>query len=1360
VVAIALALATTYQFESKQLTAAITNLFELANVHTKRNDVTGATQALETILAHEPTRREAYDQARTLYASAKQWSAWATLTSKFLPNLKGTERLTTLDELAERHEVSLIDQPGAFDWACQAVRLDPASGERRERVERLSRHLHREAQLAKLYQELLEGVPFSQAYVAISLTLASVEDEVLDRVDAAGKALIQLLEQDPGNADALLALGKMYERRGMHAKLASTLELELETAKTAAERAKLLERLAKLHEEQLKDPKGAANALQRLFELERTPERAGLLIALHQRHQQWPEAINMLLALRQLMPTPNERAKIQLQICELYESKLDDSEAAVAGYHQALELDPASPIAFRALERLYLELERPAELLRAYERRLVRVDEVAEKIELLYKSATLFEQRGGRVQADRCLVQITEAKPSELHALEELARLRRIDERWKPLTETLTRLVEVLDDAPRRAALCTELGHVFVHLRDPAVSLKWWNKALEYQLDHRPAIQALAQLHQQEGRWQEAAKYLDRDAVMEQEPAKRAELEFQSGVVKEERLRQVAPAKDSYRRALSADPVHLPSLRRLRALFLKAGEWKDYEGNLEHEATRAPQPADRFAAALELAHHNKARAHDSDNAIRWYEHALAQKPGALDAALPLADLLLAAKAWPRAVAVLQLCASGLEAEKPLRKAELVQRLCQLGDATRQIGKDKQALAEWDRALALEPMQPEALRGQFEVLDDTGKSAEAMVKLEQLLQAQPRAADRAHLHTRLGELYWQHGRAAEAQAAGERALSVEAGNIGALKLLVATCEEQSLFEKSVLYRQRLAGLLPEPERPGMLFELGVVAQEKLKKPARAIEAYVGSLALKPNEKRVLERLHVAYREAGHNRKAAETLQSLIELPELSVNERRGHTLSLAEQVAKGNELDRAAAILEKGLDRDPTFTEAFQTLEQLLTNAQQWAKLDGGFERMIARLGEQPPTSAARASLWRRVAELRKARLKDPAKALTALEQAARLLPNDVATQEAYGDLAIEFPNRVEDAVLAYQRALPLTTTPEKYRAAVARLAARRNDLDTALLAARASVMLGATPPAEKALLDKWAAQLSGPPQFRAPVSDQSWKEQLLHPDTRGPLGELMAFLYENAGAKYSADPSDFKLVPKKHTLDLRAASHPSLRQLALTGRALGFESLNVLSPWFAPQSSSKRSPHPDDQASFRIYPTFPFTLVVGERFFNEKDPAALAALIGSRLAYLRPELALSQWPSDQLWLTFEAALCLAQESRTSTADPKMLKNEIKRLSKALSNQARAELPQKVFRYLKVAKSDDLPRYFDGARQTPIRTALLVAADFAATARIFPEGEAAHGSLRQLLHFALGGELAALRKATGCALVAR
>ncbi|MFT3843006.1 MAG: hypothetical protein QM723_38815 [Myxococcaceae bacterium] len=1356
----ALSLAAAYQLESKQLTAAIATLFELAQVHGKRNDVAGATQALETILLHEPARREAYDQARTLYANAAQWSDWANLVSTFLPHLETAEKLKVLDELAERHEVNLIDPPGAFDWAQQVVRLDPASPERRARIERLARSLHREAALAKLYRELLQGISFSRAYVAIALSLASVEDEVLDQVDAAGKTLIQLLEQDPGNAEALAALGKMYERRAMHLQLANTLELELETAKTAADRARLLERIARLHEEKLKDPKAAAHALQRMFELDRTPERAGLLIALHQRHQQWPEAINMLLALRQLMPTAIERAKIQLQICELYESKVADPEAAVAGYLQALELDPASSVAFRALERLYLKLERPAELLRAYERRLVRVDDVEEKIELLYKSAVLFERRGGRVQADRCLVQITEVRPSELRALEDLAKLRRIDERWKPLAETLTRLVEVLDDAPRRAELCTELGHVFTHLRDPAVALKWWNKALEYQLDHRPAIQALAQLHQQEGRWQEAAKYLDRDAVMEKEPARRALLEHQSGVVKEEKLRQIAPAKDSYRRALVADPVHLPSLRRLRALFLKAGEWQEYEANLEHEATRAPQPGDRFSAASELAQHLRARAHDADGAIKWYEHALVQKPGLVEAAIPLADLLVAGKHWPRAVVVLQGLASALQAEKPLRKSELVLRLCQLGEATKQAGKPEQALREWDRALALEPMQPEALRGQFEVLDDSGKSAEAMARLEQLLQAQPRAADRAALHTRLGELYWQHGRTAEAQASGERALSVEAGNVPALKLLVASCEEQALFEKSVLYRQRLAGLLPEPERPGMLFELGVVAQEKLKKPARAIEAFVSSLALKPNEKRVLERLHVAYREAGHNRKAAETLQALIELPELSVNERRGHTLALADQVSKGNELDRAVGILEKGLDRDPSFTEAFTALEQLLSNAQQWAKLDLCFERMIARFGEHAQTGPARAALWRRLAELRRSRLKDTTKALAALEQAARLLPNDATTQEAFADLAIELPNRTEDAVLAYQRALPLTTQPEKYRSAVAKLATRRNDVDTAILAARASLMMGSTPPAEKALLDKWAAQAPVPPQFRAPLSDQNWKEQLLHPDTRGPLGELLAFIYEHAGAKYAADPGDFKLNPKKHTLDLRAASHPALRQLALTGRALGFESLNVLSPWFAPQSSSKRSPHPDDQASFRIYPTFPFTLVVGERFFNERDPAALAALIGSRLAYLRPELALSQWPPDQLALTFEAALSLVNESRASPADPKLLKAEVKKLSKALSSQARAGLSEKVYRYLKVAKPNDLPKYFDGARQTPIRTALLVAGDFAATARIFPEGEAAHGSLRQLLHFALGGELSALRKATGCAVTAR
>src|SRR6185295_4657047 len=157
------------------------------------------------------------------------------------------------------------------------------------------------------------------------------------------------------------------------------------------------------------------------------------------------------------------------------------------------------------------------------------------------------------------------------------------------------------------------------------------------------------ELEQREGRWAHAAELLEREAKLEEDAAARAALLYGAGVMREERLGDLVGARKSYDLALKADDAHWPSVRRLRALHAQAKAWPDYEASLAHEARRGPSAAERCAAAVELAAHFVQRSRDSSSAMEWYQHGLDQHPGALEAALPLADLLAGAGQWGRVV---------------------------------------------------------------------------------------------------------------------------------------------------------------------------------------------------------------------------------------------------------------------------------------------------------------------------------------------------------------------------------------------------------------------------------------------------------------------------------------------------------------------------------------------------------------------------------------------------------------------------------------------------------------------------------------------------------------------------------------
>ncbi|HVE88030.1 MAG TPA: hypothetical protein VND93_34470, partial [Myxococcales bacterium] len=920
-----LGLAAALRLQAGRTDDAVATWLELAGIEMRRKDPAAAGAALETILVHQPANRRAFDQARALYAGSGDWSALAMLLGRFLPSLEPGERLTTLDQLAELCESKLADAIDAFGWAKQAVLLDPGSAPRRERLERLARTLRRAEELAALYRQILEGPEPGPAFGPLSLSLAAVEDQDLDQVELAERTLGDLLARDRGHAAAIDALVRMFARRGMHRKLAEALELRLESPSGAAVRVQVLQQLAELWETKLEDPAAAADALRRRFDAQRDETSARLLVDFHRRHQQWAEALGALLQMRELVTTPRARALARFEAAELYEKELADPESAVTAHLEALEDDPSAPEPFRALERLYRQLDRPAELLRVYEDRLAHAGR-DERIEIFFRSAELWEQRNAPLEAERSLEAALQIRPTEVRAMEELARLRRQGSRWKPLIEILARHLEVADRPEVRAALSTELGEVSLQqMQDSRGAERWWRKAIEYLPTHRPALSALGQLDQKEGRFGHAADLLEREAGLEEDAAARAALLHRAGVIREERLRDLVGARKSYGLAVKADELFWPSVRRLRALFLQARSWPEYEQSLEHEARRSSSEQERCGAAVELAAHFAQRAQGPAKAIDWYRYALEQRPGALEASLPLSDLLLGTQQWAPAAEVLEGAVRVLEERGAESREQLVRRLGQLGLARQQLRRPAPAIEAYGRALELDPGDAAALRGQFQLLDEVGRRDEAAGALQRFLDLHRKslpAPEQVALGVRLGEMYQSLGRHDEALAAAERALELDAGHPETLRLLVAVCDQLSAFDKSVRYRRQLAGVVGPDERYRLWFDLAEMAHRKLSDPRRAIEGYQEALRVRPGSLEVLQRLPAAYRDAGQEAKAVEALQALLAHPGLPRNDWRRETLALAELLGRqASGLERAVGVLEAAFARDTAFADS-------------------------------------------------------------------------------------------------------------------------------------------------------------------------------------------------------------------------------------------------------------------------------------------------------------------------------------------------------------------------------------------------------------------------------------------------------
>jgi len=387
-------------------------------------------------------------------------------------------------------------------------------------------------------------------------------------------------------------------------------------------------------------------------------------------------------------------------------------------------------------------------------------------------------------------------------------------------------------------------------------------------------------------------------------------------------------------------------------------------------------------------------------------------------------------------------------------------------------------------------------------------------------------------------------------------------------------------------------------------------------------------------------------------------------------------------------------------------------------------------------------------------------------ALMAYQVVAAGVPEDAQIQETYGELAAGLPGNEEKAVEAFRRALVNTTNPSKIASALAELAARRKDYDSAYLAAQVvSGLIGTAGEGEREILTKLAPYAKKREVAQRALTDRLWHTHLFHPKIRGPISELMAILYEQAGHLYADPFSNYHLNPKKHRIDVASAQEYQLHHYRYVARLLGMEAVELYSPFLVAtrERMAKKSsePAPEPTLGLEVCHTQPVCLKAGGKFFSESGQKEVYYLLGRTMALLRPELALSQrLPGERLETILQAAILLSTNNFRLTADPKAVEAERRQLEKALSAPARAALTRITAEYLKVAQPTDVRNYLEGAELTAVRTGLFVTGEIEPVKKmVLGESGATfrvpgRSKIRDLMVFALSEDLPALRQAVG------
>jgi tetratricopeptide (TPR) repeat protein len=1209
--------------------------------------------------------------------------------------------------------------------------------------------------------------------------LARVQDTKLDDADAAEASLRKILEFDPTNEAALERLASMFARRGKSKEYIVSLEQKLEAAGSLEKRKEILREIARVYDEQLGKPDEAENALVRALELDPDQETLGTLVALQRRQQNHAAVASTLMRMRDIAPTPEDRSRIQVEVAQVYERDLADDEAAVEGYRQALEFDPANTTALDALERLYTRLDRPAELLSVYERQLELAQDYRQRVKILFASAAIWEERyQNLVNADACIEAALQIDPQNLQAIKTLERLRKAQGRWDELIGVVDRHIQLLTSPEEKAELCVEMGDIF-HQQLKAVdrAVTAYHQALELDPRCRSAMHALGTLYERSGNWPFALEMLEKEAQVLGRTGEAVELWYRMGKINEDMLIDAGSAKRCYLEALRIDASYLPAIRSLKGIYELERDFENYEKALVEEARQTEDPPARAKAFVEVGRYYESQERRDEAAVQ-YEEALKLVPDLVDAARPLADIYLSAENWSRCEQMLDIVTAKMGQAYALAPddAELGRELCRrfyrLGYVCEKNGKKDKALVAYEKAYQLDATYLPVLEGYGNLLVQTRRFDEAAKVYQSILVHHRRDLtdlEVAEIYWTLGDIHLQNKQLDRAENHFEKALAIDAGHEPSLRSMVALTEGQGKWERAGELRQRLVQVLDGDPKFEAAVALGQLAREKLKDPYVAIDAYLAAHRVRPDALEVLDALYVLYRETRQGAKAAETLEKMLQVPALKEDAQRAKRVWFAlGEIARDElqDVEKAVAAFNAALDCDWRFIEAFSALEAMLGKHKKWKTLDDNYKRMLARFPKTDETHVARMTIWKALGDLYLNVMKAPDAAVEVYKVVAMGLPDNVEVQELYASLAQTQPGKEQEAVDAWRRALPTTTNPGRAASALAELAARRKDYDSAWLAAQVVAgLVGEAGAGEKEILAKLTPYAKKREVAQRHLTDRLWTEHVFHPKVRGPLSELMAILFEQAGSLYKEDFARYGINPRRHLIDVASAPEYQIHHYRYVSRLFGMEQVALFSPFLVAtrERMAKKSTEvaPDPMVAVEICHTDPVGLKVGGKFFSETGQKEVYYMLGRTMALLRPELVLTQRLSaERLEAVLQAAISLSVDRFRFTADLRAIDNERRLLEKHLTQQARDALARVTRSYVKVATPNDLRNYLEGAELSATRAGAFVAGEIEPVKKmVMAETGGAYrvqprSKIRDLMVFALGEDLHALRVAVG------
>ncbi|MGE0785808.1 MAG: tetratricopeptide repeat protein [Sandaracinaceae bacterium] len=821
------------------------------------------------------------------------------------------------------------------------------------------------------------------------------------------EALERMIQEGKEPNAAALVLEPIYRQYGEFERLVHVLEVQVQHEQDPVQRVDLLHQVAELSEVQLERSEQAfyayARALPEDFKAGGANEQTlANLERLAEELNKWPEVTQLYdVEIQKLNEQPDQLIDMALRVAQLYFIQIGDVDSAIARYRLVLTADEAHAQAIEALDQLYEQTERWADLAGILEKETELAPSPEDVLGFSFRLGQVYQHHLNRVEdAIQQYREILAAAPEHSQALgalemlfvdgvqplvigEILEPLYRMSESWDRLIGVQQVQLQYQPDPDERVQMMHRIAEIAEdRAGDHQLALEWMQRALLEQPRNEHSAAEVERLAAMLDQWGQLANtYADVLASSED-----AETIVQIGKaqarVYELELGDVQRAVDSYLFVLRAQPNEADVLEQLDRIYQEHGAYEALAETLRRRVGVAQDAREKVELSYRLGQVLENELARIDEAVVVYKGLLAElEPEHEGAIKSLQNIYTEKQDWPSLFAVFQ------------REMEVVMGDTARSDVTAKmayvsssyLGQPDRAIELWKEVLDLRGEDPEALNALGNIYASQERWAELVEILDREVTVAEDDETRISIFADMARIFYTRlSKEQDAIDSWDRVLDLDPTNPTALFGIAEIHRNAQRWHELADTLSRVievgAATLDDRTLETVYMQLGALHEFTLEQPVEAAQAYERALEVNPYNYAAMDSLERIHRQSGEWVDAIHVMEkraAAMQEPE--------HKIAVLLAIAEAWQVhamqpDQGTSAYERIVELEPMHKFAFDQLEKLHTAAERWDPL---VDLYLARIDNSEDQKEI-IDLLTRVARTYEERLEDLGQAQDAL----------------------------------------------------------------------------------------------------------------------------------------------------------------------------------------------------------------------------------------------------------------------------------------------------------------------------------------------------------------------------------------